>query len=179
MAAFADVQRRFVSLGATVLGPEYRYRSCAASLVLRAPEITTAARLPDSDFAVDASALWGHLSSCPSPTWISIGGTQFQGAGRERRSTAGSIQRHPEIDVAVMRVNGPHLPLARCRVPGGVGSSVVVQHRVHDAATPNFPAITDAAVSMQHGAVPSESVTSVERVPRFRSLTRVPPPPRR
>ena len=68
-----------------------------------------------------------------------------------------SIYKHPEIDVAVIRVDGP--PLSPIR--GLLLQAPLVAQTVYTLGYPKLPGLRDASVTMQQGAVTNESVTSL------------------
>ncbi len=79
----------------------------------------------------------------------------FQGS--EYAINTRSIHRHPELDVAVMRVDGP--PLSPMR--GILLQAPVVAQTVYTLGYPKLPGLRDASVTMQQGSVTNESVTSL------------------
>ena len=152
MATFADVQRGWFRL-VPVLGPEYLYRLCAPSLVHITGKNDGVA-VAGTGLVVDAS----HILTCRHVVSDMDLDRRQQFQGSEYAINAGSIHRHPEIDVAVMRVNGPPLT----PMPGALLQAPVVAQTVYTLGYPKLPGIRDASVTMQQGAVTNESVTSLE-----------------
>ena len=75
--------------------------------------------------------------------------------GQER--TVEEIHRHPEVDLAVVRVGGAKLsPLA-----GSVFRSPVIAETVYTIGYPKLPGFREAPVTMQRGEVTNELVTSL------------------
>ena len=136
----------------SVLGPEYLHRLCSPSLVhisgtndgdpragtglvLDARHVLTCRHVV-SDMALDPRQMFQD--------------TQYEIKDR-------SIHRHPEIDVAVIRVDGRPLSPA----PGILLQAPTVAQIVYTLGYPKLPGLRDASVTMQQGAVTNESVTSL------------------
>ena len=135
-----------------VLGPEYLYRLCAPSLV----HIT--GRNDGVPVAGTGLVVHGsHILTCRHVVSdMKLDRRQvFQGS--EYGINANSIHRHPEIDVAVLRVDGP--PLSPMR--GLLLQAPVVAQTVYTLGYPKLPGLREASVTMQEGAVTNESVTSL------------------
>ena len=135
-----------------VLGAEYLYRLCAPSLVHIAG---TNAGVPVAGTGLVVQA--SHILTCRHVVSdMALDQSQvFQ--GREYVINADSIQRHPDLDVAVMRVDGP--PLSPMQ--GILFQTPVVAQTVYTLGYPKLPGLRDASVTMQRGAVTNESVTSL------------------
>ena len=90
--------------------------------------------------------------------------------GRQYEITDGSIHGHPDIDIAVMRVDGR--PLSA--VSGILWQAPVVAQTVYTLGYPKLPGLRDASVTMQQGAVTNESVTSLagERLFLYSAIAR-------
>lgn len=135
-----------------VLGAEYLYRLCAPSLV---HIVGTNAGVPvaGTGLVVETS----HVLTCRHVVSdMELGQRQvFQ--GNEYVINTDSIHRHPDLDVAVMRLDGP--PLAP--MPGILLQAPVVAQTVYTLGYPKLPGLRDASVTMQQGAVTNESVTSL------------------
>lgn len=133
-----------------VLGPEYLHRLCAPSLV----QITgnnDGDLVAGTGLVVDSS----HVLTCRHVVSdMKLDRKQnFQG----RKYGIDAIHRHHEIDVAVLRVDGP--PLSPMR--GLLLLAPVVAQTVYTLGYPKLPGLRDASVTMQEGAVTNESVTSL------------------
>lgn len=146
-----------------VLGPEYLHRLCAPSLV----HITgknDGDPVAGTGLVVDAS----HILTCRHVVSdIKLDRRQgFQG----RQYGISAIHRHREIDVAVLRVEGPPLSPAR----GLLLQAPVVAQTVYTLGYPKLPGFRDASVTMQEGAVTNESVTSLtgERLFLYSAISR-------
>lgn len=90
--------------------------------------------------------------------------------GSEYEIKADSIHWHTEIDVGLLRVEGPPLfpiPGLRMQVP-------TVGQTVYSLGHPKLPGLRDASVTMQQGAVTNESVTSLcgERLSLYSAIAR-------
>ena len=135
-----------------VLGPEYLYRLCAPSLV-HISGTNDGVAVAGTGLVVDAR----HVLTCRHVVSdMDLDPVQtFQ--DREYAITAESIHRHPEIDVAMIRVDGA--PLSP--VPGILLQAPVVAQAVFTLGYPKLPGLRDASVTMQQGTVTNESVTSL------------------
>ena len=134
------------------LGPEFLYRLCAPSLVHIAGMKDGHARAGTGIIVDDRHV----LTCCHVVADMKVDPNQmFQ--GHEYEITDESIHRHAEIDMAVMRVDGPPLtPL-----PNLVLRPPIVAQSVFALGYPKLPGLRDASVTMQQGAVTNESVTSL------------------
>ena len=134
------------------LGPEYLYRLCEPSLVHISGR-NGGVPVAGTGLVVDAR----HVLTCRHVVSdMHLDARQvFQGT--EYAITVESIHRHPEIDVAVIRVDGPPLSPA----PGILLQAPVVAQTVYTLGYPKLPGLRDASVTMQQGAVTNESVTSL------------------
>ncbi len=162
MVMVEDARRKLFLL-VSVLGPEYLYRLCAPGLV----HITgrnDGDPVAGTGLVVDASHILtcGHVVSD-----MKLDRRQgFQG----REYGINAIHRHREIDVAVLRVEGP--PLSPVR--GLLLQAPVVAQTVYTLGYPKLPGLRDASVTMQEGAVTNESVTSLagERLFLYSAISR-------
>ena len=149
MATVGEAQRDLFRL-VPVLGPEYLYRLCVPRLVH-----ITGTKGGDAIAGTGLVVHASHILTCRHVVSdMKLDQNQvFQG----REYAIGSIHRHPEIDVAVIRVNGPPLsPLL-----GTLLQAPVVGQTVYTLGYPKLPGLRDASVTMQPGAVTNESVTSL------------------
>ena len=151
MVTVEDAPRALFRL-VPVLGPEYLYRLCAPSLVHIAGR-NDGVPVAGTGLVVHAR----HILTCRHVVSdMKLDRSQvFQGS--EYGINASSIHRHPEIDVAVLRVDGP--PLSPVR--GLMLQAPVVAQTVYTLGYPKLPGLRDASVTMQEGAVTNESVTSL------------------
>jgi len=135
----------------SVLGPEYLHRLCAPTLV-HISGTSDGSPASGTGLVVDAH----HILTCRHVVSdMELDRTQvFQDTEYEIKD--GSIHRHPRIDVAVMRVDGPRL----APVPGFLLQAPVVAKTVYTLGYPKLPGLLEASVTMQRGAVTNESVTS-------------------
>ena len=133
-----------------VLGPEYLHRLCAPSLV----HITgknDRSPVAGTGLVVDAS----HILTCRHV--VSDMKPDRRQVFQKREYGINAIHRHNELDVAVLRVDGP--PLSPMR--GLLLQAPVVAQTVYTLGYPKLPGLLDASVTMQEGAVTNESVTSL------------------
>ena len=148
-----------------VLGPEYLYRLCAASLVHISGRNVGVA-VAGTGLVVDQR----HVLTCRHVVSdMELDRRQvFQ--SRQYEITDGSVHCHPDIDIAVMRVDGP--PLSA--VAGILLQAPVVAQTVYTLGYPKLPGRRDASVTMQQGAVTNESVTSLagERLFLYSAIAR-------
>lgn len=153
---------------ASVLGPEYLYRLCVPTLVHIAGTSKTSKGSPASGtgLVVDEQ----HILTCRHVVSdMELDRRQvFQ--DREYEVTDRSIHEHAEMDVAVMRVDGPRL----APVPGFLLQAPVVGQTVYTLGYPKLPGLLEASVTMQPGAVTNESVTSLagERLFLYSAIAR-------
>ena len=135
-----------------VLGPEYLYRLCTPSLVhikgAKDGDVAAGTGLVISDSHI--------LTCCHVVSDMELDPKQvFQ--DNEYEINANSIHSHQEIDLAVMRVDGP--PLSPMQ--GILLQAPVVAQTVYTLGYPKLPGLRDASVTIQQGAVTNESVTSL------------------
>ena len=164
MVTVEDARRDLFQL-VPVLGPEYLFRLCAPSLV----HIT--GRNDGVSVAGTGLVIHGsHILTCRHVVSdMKLDRCQvFQ--GNEYGIKASSIHRHPEIDVAVLCVDGP--PLSPMR--GLLLQAPVVAQTVYTLGYPKLPGLREATVTMQEGAVTNESVTSLvgERLFLYSAISR-------
>ncbi len=136
-----------------VLGPEYLYSLCEPGLVHITGTNGEGAEVAGTGLVVDTR----HVLTCRHVvSGMMVDALQtFQ--GREYVVDRGSIHRHAEVDVAVVRVVGaPLTPLT-----GAIMQAPVVAQTVYTLGYPKLPGLRDASVTMQPGAVTNESVTSL------------------
>ena len=164
MVMVEDARRKLFLL-VPVLGPEYLYRLCAPGLV----HITgrnDGNPVAGTGLVIHAS----HILTCRHVVSdMKLDRKQvFQET--EYAINANSIHRHPEIDVAVLRVDGPALSPMR----GLLLQAPVVAQTVYTLGYPKLPGLRDASVTMQEGAVTNESVTSLagERLFLYSAISR-------
>ena len=81
-----------------------------------------------------------------------------------------SVQKHPEVDVATIRIRGSALAPLR----GVMFQAPVVAQTVYTLGYPKLPGLKGASVTMQPGAVTNESVTSMsgERLFLYSAISR-------
>lgn len=161
----ADKARQGVFCLVPVLGPEYLYRLCAPGLVHISGKNGGLA-VAGTGLVVDTR----HVLTCRHVVSdMEVDRRQvFQ--GRPYEINDDSIHSHPDIDVAVMRVDGP--PLSA--VSGILLQAPVVAQSVYTLGYPKLPGLRDASVTMQQGAVTNESVTSLagERLFLYSAIAR-------
>ncbi|MCY4108886.1 MAG: serine protease [Chloroflexi bacterium] len=135
-----------------VLGPEYMYRLCTPALVHITGTTAQCCAVAGTGLVVDPR----HVLTCRHVVSdMNVHPKQvFQ--RREYVVTDGSIHRHPELDVAVIRVDRPSLT----PVTGAFWRPPVVAQTVYTLGYPKLPGLRDASVTMQPGTVTNESVTS-------------------
>ena len=136
----------------SVLGPELLYRLTAPSLV----HITGAndgVPVAGTGIVVDAR----HVLTCRHVVSDMEFDQRQVFQGRAYMIADEAIHRHPLIDLAVIRVDGP--PLSP--MPGILLQAPVVAQTVYTLGYPKLPGLRDASVTMQPGAVTNQSVTSL------------------
>ena len=135
-----------------VLGPEYLYKLCAPSLV-HVTGTSDCGAVSGTGLVVHTF----HVLTCRHVVSdMKLDQRQvFQGI--EYTIGTNSIYSHEEIDLAVIRVDGP--PLSPMR--GILLQTPVVAQTVYTLGYPKLPGLRDASVTMQQGAVTNESVTSL------------------
>ena len=148
-----------------VLGPEYLHRLCAPALVHISGRNDGIA-VAGTGLVVDAR----HILTCRHvASDMEVDRRQvFQ--GRQYEITDDSIHPHADIDIAVVRMDGP--PLSA--VSGILLQAPVVAQTVYTLGYPKLPGLRDASVTMQQGAVTNESVTSLagERLFLYSAIAR-------
>ena len=148
----SDIRRnwfRFVP----AIGAEFLYYLCAPGLVHITGRKECGASVAGTGLVVDPS----HVLTCRHVVGdMEVDEDQtFQG----QTCVVGekSICKHPEVDVAVIRVEGaPLTPLK-----GAFFLAPVVAQTVYTLGYPKLPGLREASVTMQQGAVTNESVTSL------------------
>ena len=136
-----------------VIGPEFLYNLCAPGLVHITGTKEGRASVAGTGLVVDPS----HILTCRHVvTDMEVDEDQtFQ--GQTCVISEESIYKHPEVDVAVIRVEGaPLTPLK-----GALFLAPVVAQTVYTLGYPKLPGLRDASVTMQQGVVTNESVTSL------------------
>ena len=134
-----------------VLGPEFLYDLCAPGLV----HITGTKK--DGDVAAGTGLVVhpSYVLTCHHVVCDMKMAKQQTFQGHE--VNAQSVHAHPEVDVAVIRVEGP--PLSPLQ--GAIFQRPFVAQTVYTLGYPKLSNLRDASVTMQHGTVTNESVTSL------------------
>ena len=142
--------RRKMFRFAPVLGPEFLYDLCAPGLV----HITGT---KDGHVAAGTGLVVhpSYVLTCRHVVCDMKMDEQQNFQGHE--VNAQSVLSHPRVDIAVIRVEGP--PLSPLR--GVIFQKPVVAQTVYTLGYPKLPGLRDASVTMQHGMVTNESVTSL------------------
>ena len=148
----ADVYRRGLFRLVPVLGPEYLYRLCAPSLV-HITGTKVGVECAGTGLVVHES----HILTCRHVVTDMKRNLNQVFQGREYAINTDSVYPHPEVDVAVIQVDGPPLSPP----PGLLLQSPIVGHTVYTLGYPKLPGLRDASVTMQPGAVTNELVTSL------------------
>ena len=135
------------------VGPELLYRLCA-------PGIVHISGTKDHDERSGTGIVVSdrHVLTCRHVVEDMEVNPQQTFQGRECGITVNSIYPHPEIDMAVVHVDGPpliHQPELVLRPP-------IVGQSVFALGYPKLPGFRHAPLTMQQGAVTNESVTSFE-----------------
>ena len=149
-----------------VLGPEYLYGLCEPGLVHITGTNRAGAEVAGTGLVVDTH----HVLTCRHVVSDMTVGPRQTFQGKEYVVDGGSIHRHAEVDVAVVRVEGsPLTPLN-----GALMQAPVVAKAVYTLGYPKLPGLRDASVTMQQGAVTNESVTSLagERLFLYSAVSR-------
>ena len=152
MATRSDARRDQFRL-VSVLGPEYLYNLCAPGLVHITGSNDDGGTVAGTGLVVDPT----HVLTCRHVVSdMSVDKKQiFQ--GNEYIVNEELVHEHPEIDVAVVRADGPPLlPLK-----GALFQTPVVAQTVYTLGYPKLPGLRDASVTMQQGAVTNAAVTSL------------------
>lgn len=148
----ADKIRRGVFSLVPVLGPAYLYRLFEPILVHISGRNDGGA-VAGTGLVVDAR----HVLTCRHVVSdMELDPRQII-QGRQYEITDGSIHRHSDSDIAVLRVDGQ--PLST--VPSILFQAPLVAQTVYTLGYPKLPGLQDASVTMQQGAVTNESVTSL------------------
>ena len=136
-----------------VLGPELLYRLCVPGLV----HITGT---NDKDDVVAGTGLVidpSHVLTCRHVVSDMRLDNRQTFQGNEYAVNDESTRAHPDVDLAVVRVDRQSLiPLK-----GATFQAPVVAQTVYALGYPKLPGLRDASVTMQPGAVTNESVTSI------------------
>ena len=135
------------------LGPEYLFWLCAPGLVHITGRNEKGNAVAGTGLVLDRH----HVLTCRHVVSdMKVDGTQTI-QGREYAVNDDSLYMHTDIDVAVMRVNGPPLsPLE-----GVLFQAPVVARTVYTLGYPKLPGLREASATMQQGAVTNEAVTSL------------------
>ena len=146
------------------LGPEFLYRLTGPGLVHITGKNEEGDVVAGTGIVIHPSHV---LTCCHVVTDMQPDSRQtFQG----NDCAVESIQRHPEVDVATIRIKGSALaPLS-----GIMFQAPVVAQTVYTLGYPKLPSLKDASVTMQPGAVTNESVTSIsgERLFLYSAISR-------
>ena len=137
-----------------VLGPEFLYHLCAAGLV----HITGTNGDGDTVAGTGLVVHPSHVLTCRHVVSdMDVDERQtFQGKACAVGEDA--IHKHADVDIAVIRVDGPVLtPLQ-----GAMFQAPVVAQTVYTLGYPKLPRLRDASVVIQPGAVTNEAVTSLD-----------------
>ena len=152
MATVSEARRDLFRL-VPVLGPEYLYKLCAPGLV----HITGTNNAGDTVAGTGLIVDTFHVLTCRHVVSDMTVDPQQMFEGKEYAVNEESIHAHSDVDVAVIRVDGPPLlPLQ-----GAIFQTPVVAQTVYTLGYPKLPGLRDASVTMQQGAVTNESVTSL------------------
>ena len=164
--ASAPETRRGMLRWVPVLGPEYLYKLCAPGLVHITGLNTDGGAVAGTGLVVHPF----HVLTCRHAICdMRVDRNQtFQ--GQEYVINDGSVFPHPEVDVAVVRVDGPALT----PVEGVIFHAPIVAQTVYTLGYPKLPGLRDASVTMQQGSVTNESVTSLsgERLFLYSAIAR-------
>lgn len=153
MATVLEARRSLFRL-VPVLGPEYLYQLCAPGLVHITGTNNTGDIVAGTGLIVDTS----HVLTCRHVVSDMEVDPQQMFEGKEYVVNGESVHAHPDVDVAVIRVDGP--PLSPLQ--GAIFQTPVVAQTVYTLGYPKLPGLRDASVTMQQGAVTNESVTSLQ-----------------
>ena len=136
------------------LGPEFLYHLCAPGLV----HITGTNGDGDAVAGTGLVVHPSHVLTCRHVvSEMKVDERQrFQG----KACTVGedAIHEHADVDVAVIRVDGPAL----APLQGAMFQAPVVAQTVYTLGYPKLPRLREASVVMQPGAVTNGAVTSLE-----------------
>ena len=139
---------------APVLGPEFLYYLCAPGLV----HITgTGKKTGDAAAGTGLIVHPSYVLTCRHVVTDMLVDQKQTIQGQEYAVNEGSVFRHPAVDVAVIRVDGP--PMSPLQ--GAVFQRPVVGQTVHTLGYPRLPGLRDANVTIQPGAVTNEAVKSL------------------
>ena len=135
------------------LGPEYLYKLCVPGLVHITGRGEGGNVVAGTGLVVDPR----HILTCRHVVEdMTVNPTQrFQ--DQEYSINTDSIHCHSDVDVAVMRVDGP--PLSPLQ--GAVFQAPIVAQTVYTLGYPKLPGLRDASVTIQSGMVTNEAVTSL------------------
>ncbi len=159
----AEVQRNLFRL-VPALGPEFLYTLFQPGLVHITGENEKGDVVAGTGIVIHPS----HVLTCRHVvTDMSLDSRQtIQG----NDYAVESVQRHPEIDVATIRIKDSVLEPLR----GIMFQAPVVAQTVYALGYPKLPGLKNASVTMQPGAVTNESVTSIsgERLFLYSAISR-------
>ena len=147
-----EAQRNLFQL-VPALGPEYLYRLCAPGLVHITGTNEDGRVVAGTGLVVHPC----HIVTCRHVVSDMTVDPRQTFQGREYAITDGSVHRHHEVDVAVIRVDGA--PLSPLK--GALMQAPVVAQTVYTVGYPKLPGLREASVVMQQGVVTNESVTSL------------------
>ncbi|MCY4383627.1 MAG: serine protease [Nitrospinae bacterium] len=136
-----------------VLGPEFLYKLCAPGLVHITGTNGDGKAVAGTGLIVDSS----HVLTSRHVVFDMKVDEKQMIQSNVYIVNKESIHMHPEVDVAVMQVNGP--PLSPLK--GALFKVPVVAQTVYTLGYPKLPGLRDASVTMQQGAVTNASVTSL------------------
>ena len=148
----ADARRGGFAL-ASAVGPDLLYNECRRGLV----HITGVSNTNDDVAGTGIVISPRHVLTCRHVVLdMQLHETQmFQG----HRCTIAedSVHAHPVVDVAVLLLDGPQLsPLSTA-----VFRPPIIADVVYTLGYPKLPGLRDASVTMQHGSVTNDEVTSL------------------
>ena len=137
----------------SVLGPEYLYRISEPGLAhitgTKAGNVVAG-----SGLVVDAY----HVLTCRHVVSDMEVNQKQRFQGQEYETPTESIRRHSDVDVALVRVDGPPLTTLR---RGAFWRTPAVAQTVYTLGYPKLPGLRDASVTMQQGMVTNEAVTAL------------------
>ena len=133
------------------LGPEFLYNICAPGLVHISGTSDAGNETAGTGLIIDTSCV---LTCRHVVADMTVKERQMFQA---REYSIRSIHEHPDVDAAVIRVDGPEL--SPCQ--GILFQDPVVGRTVYTLGYPKLPGLREASVTMQQGVVTNESVTSL------------------
>ena len=135
------------------LGPEYLFWLCTPGLVHITGRNKKGNAVAGTGLVVDPR----HVLTCRHVVSdMEVDGTQ-KIQGSKYAVNDDSLYMHADIDVAVMRMNGP--PLSPLK--GALFQAPVVARTVYTLGYPKLPGLREASATIQQGAVTNEAVTSL------------------